>query len=341
MEKDGRAGCRIRAMLRVINESKIFDPLDAATGSGGAELLDPSAVKRGDRWWMVLAGQAHGFGPPQLFSASLLAGAPLSASGWVVTRTDAGDAAPLVPESRPGAWDGDGGRHCPSYVKGWDPHTSRWVERIYYAGALEHIWGPYTIGYVEWDGTQWVEHDRPVFQAIEEWEHGSVYEPNLIYHDGKWKMWYVAGANQDDYLVHGYAESVDGREWGSHTLFAPPEMKMFDFCVRQHGEGFAAVFSRAWVAQSPAPPETGLWLCTCDTPSGVQAAWGEPEQIMTAEDRGWHCGPFKPSLAFDEHDPRRAFVFFGGSYRTSDPGPFPFVFTTGCVELEMTGKKQP
>jgi hypothetical protein len=322
-------------VIRVLKESKIFDPREGSTGSTGAEVLDPSVVKRGDQWWMVLAGQAHGFGPPQIFSASLAPGVPLSSSGWTLTRTGADDVAPLVPESRPGAWDGDGGRHCPSYVKGWDPHAGRWVERIYYAGAREYIWGPYTIGYVEWDGAQWVEHENPVFLATEEWERGSVYEPNLIYHDGKWKMWYVAGANRDDYLVHGYAESADGREWGRHALFAPAEMKMFDFCVRRRGQGFVAVFSRVWVAQSPAPTETGLWLCTCDTPSGALADWSESVQIMTAEDRGWHSGPFKPSLAFDEQNPLHAFVFFAGSYRTSDPGPFPFAFTCGCVELEL------
>jgi hypothetical protein len=208
------------------------------------------------------------------------------------------------------------------------------VERIYYAGAREYIWGPYSIGYVEWDGTQWVEGENPVFRANEKWEHGSVYEPNLIYHDGKWKMWYVAGANRDDYLVHGYAESADGREWESHTLFAPAEMKMFDFCVRRRGERFIAVFSRIWVAPSPPPAEIGLWWCHADNASGVLADWCEPVQIMTAEDRGWHRGPFKPSLAFDDRDPRHAFVFFAGSYRTSDPGPFPFAFTCGCVELD-------
>jgi hypothetical protein len=41
----------------------------------------------------------------------------------------------------------------------------------------------------------------PVFTATEAWEHGGVYEPNLIYHDGKWKMWYVAGSNHEDYLA--------------------------------------------------------------------------------------------------------------------------------------------
>ena len=67
--------------IRIQGETKIFDPRDGSTGSGGAELLDPSVVKRGDQWWMILAGQAHGFGPPQIFSASLPSSAGLAASG--------------------------------------------------------------------------------------------------------------------------------------------------------------------------------------------------------------------------------------------------------------------
>ena len=87
-----------------------------------------------------------------------------------------------------------------------------------------------------------------MFIANEEWEHGSIYEPNLIYHDGKWKMWYVSGSNEEDYLVHGYAESDDGSAgWSKHKVFAPPEMKMFDFCVRQRGELFDAIFARVWL----------------------------------------------------------------------------------------------
>ena len=147
-------------MIRALRETKIFDPRDGSTGSGGAEVLDPSVVKCGDQWWMTLAGQAHGFGPPQLFSATLPAGASLSASGWTLARIGTGDVALLVRESRPGSWDGDGGRHCPAYVQGLDPHTERWVERIYYSGAREHIGGPYSIGYVEWDGAQWLVAGR-------------------------------------------------------------------------------------------------------------------------------------------------------------------------------------
>jgi hypothetical protein len=56
---------------------------------------------------------------------------------------------------------------------------------------------------------------------------------------------------------------------------------------------------------------------------------------MTAQDRGWHSGPWKPSFQFEGETGRRAFVFFDGMYRTSDPGPFPFAFTLGCFETVL------
>jgi hypothetical protein len=205
-----------------------------------------------------------------------------------------------------------------------------------YAGAADHIGGPYTIGCIEWDGVRWIDSSEPVFRAVEDWEHGSVYEPNLIYHDGKWRMWYVAGANQEDYLMHGYSESEDGISgWSAHTIFAPADMKMFDFCVRRRRGRFDAVFSRVWVRGGETPPETGLWWCHADTPASRLSGWGEPVQIMGAEDRGWHSGPFKPSLAFHEEDEGNAIVFFGGMYRTGDGGPFPFAFTLGGLEIAL------
>lgn len=317
-------------------ETKIFDPRDPATNSGGAELLDPTLVKRGDQLWMYMGGQALGYGPTDIFSASLPPNAPLSATGWTPTRDAAGELTPVAERSRSAGWDGDGGRHCPSYVRGWDPERHEWVERLYYAGAKDNLWGPYTIGYLEWDGDKWVDQPEPVFVANEDWEHGSVYEPNLIYHDGKWKMWYVAGANQEDYLVHGYAESEDGRTgWSKHVEFAPPEMKMFDFAVYPRGDAFEAVFSRVWMGNGLLPPETGLWWCRAAQPSGKLSDWSQPIQIMTFEDRGWRTGPWKPSPQFDERIADRALIFFDGIYRTSDPGPFPFVFTLGCLEIDL------
>jgi hypothetical protein len=314
---------------------KIFDPRDSSTGSGGAEVLDPTVVKQGNQWRMYLAGQAHGYGATEIYSASLPPKTPLSASGWKLTRNAAGELEPIAGRNLSGPWDAKGGRHCPSYVRGWDRCKGEWVERIYYAGGAENLWGPYTIGFLQWNGEKWMDQPEPAFLANEEWEHGSVYEPNLIYHDGRWKMWYVAGSNHEDYLVHGYTESEDGSTgWSTHKLFAPPEMKMFDFCARERGDAFEAIFARVWLGQGTPPPETGLWRCSCGTPSGEFTDWSQPLQVMTAEDRGWHSGPWKPSFQFDQQMGERVLVFFDGAYRTSDPGPFPFVFTLGCVEID-------
>jgi hypothetical protein len=324
----------------VLGKSKIFDPRDPSTAAYGSDLLDASVTKWGEAWWMVLAGQPAGYGATDLYSAALPEGAALSAAGWKPLRDSAGQLVPLSARQRSAAWDGRGGRHCPSYVKGWDPDREVWVERIYYAGAAENLWGPYTIGFLEWDGEQWQDQPEPAFAANEDWEHGSVYEPNLIYHDGKWKMWYVAGSNHEDYLVQGYAESADGRGgWSKHSPFSTPEMKIFDFCVRQRAEEFEAVFARVWMGRGEMPPETGLWWCRAGKPSGVLSDWAEPIQIMTGKDCGWHAGPWKPSLQFASDTGRRAFIFFDGSYRTSDPGPFPFAFTLGCAEVELPASK--
>jgi hypothetical protein len=316
-------------------EHKIFDPRDGLLAATGDELLDASVVQRDGAWWMCLAGQAHGQGAPDIFSAALPQNAPLSAQGWTPARDTSGELQPLAGKGHSRTWDEAGGRHCPAYVRGWHSKRGKWVERIYYAGGAEFARGPYRIGYLEWDGARWVDQPSPCFEAIEDWEHGSVYEPNLVWHEGRWKLWYVAGSNREKYLVHGYAESDDGEHWGPHTVFAPEEMKMFDFCVRQRGDGFDAVFARLHIGQdTPPPPETGLWWCHAEEPSGRLRDWSEPVQIMTAEDRGWHRGPFKPSLQFGEGG--KAWIFFDGMYNTGDPGPFPFALTLGCLEIELS-----
>jgi len=245
--------------FRIVDKTKIFDPAD-----GFSPLKDPGDVtdctiaKRGDQWWMFLAGTVIGQPGIHLFSASLPKGTPLSAKGWTLTsdRNDSSRIALLANYNASAPWDLNGGRHCPSYVRVWEPERNQWVERIYYAGGAEQVWGPYTIGYLEWDGSKWIDQPAPVFRAEEDWEHGSVYEPNLIYADGKWKMWYVAGSNHEDYLVHGYAESPDGRtNWTKHRIFAPPELKLFDFRLLPTSNGYEAVFSRVWLAQAEPRPK--------------------------------------------------------------------------------------
>ncbi len=315
---------------------KIFDPRDPMLPSPGAELSDSSVVHWNGRWTLFLTGQPAGFGPTDIFSATLVPGAPLSASGWIPARTAAGELSPLSPRRHSTAWDAKGGRHCPSYVRGWDPASQKWVDRIYYAGSSENLWGPYTIGFLEWDGEAWVDQPAPAFLPQEPWEYGSVFEPNLVYHEGKWKMWYVAGSHHANYLIHCYAESEDGRTGWTRAIFAPPEMKMFDFCVCPRAGGFDAIFARIWVAGGTPPPHTGLWWCRSSAPSPTLAGWSEPVQLMTAQDCGWHSAPWKPSFAFDQQNPGRATVFFNGLYHTGDPGPFPFAFTLGAFPLDFS-----
>ena len=324
--------------MQPLRKTKIFDPADGFAPLGDpANVTDATVFHRDGRWGMVLAGTVIGKPSIHLFSASLPDGAPLAATGWTLTPEEhAPTKIALLSESGASdVWDGKGGRHCPSYVRGWDPGRQTWVERIYYAGGAEQVWGPYTIGYLEWNGSQWVDQLAPVFIAEQDWEHGSVYEPNLIYADGMWKMWYVSGSNQEDYLVHGYSESADGRiNWTPHKMFAPAELKLFDFCVIPIATGFEAIFSRVWLANSDPPAATGLWWCHADRPYDDLSQWSKPVQIMTAENCGWHVGPWKPCVRYDESDPNRMFVFFDGIYRKNEPGPFPFAFTLGCVEFD-------
>jgi hypothetical protein len=316
---------------RVLRKIKVFDPADGfGPVKDVVELLDATLAKRGNRWWLFLAGQHHGTQEITLFSASLPEGAALSPTGWNLT-TAAGNPAAIEPLG--GAPNGSGGRHCPSYVKGWDPARQVEVERIYYARDGGQPWGPYVIAFLEWDGKQWVNRPEPAFIPTQDWEKGSVYEPNLIYTNGKWRIWYVSGANQDDYLVHGYSESADGRtNWSKPRVFAQNDLKIFDFRVFLGQKGHEAVFSRVWVGGGRSPESTGLWWCHCDDPSGDLSDWSEPVQLMGAADCGWHSGPWKPSVHRGEAFPGQLLIFFDGIYRIDVAGPFPFTFTLGCLE---------
>jgi len=331
----------LNRMIRSIRETKIFDPKDGfAPLADPVSITDPTIAWRDGRWWMCAGGKVVGSDGIHLFSASLPVGAPLSSSGWSLTsdRVDPKKIEILAGYENSRDWDFKGGRHCPCYVKGWDPNHDRAVERIYYAGAAAHPWGPYGIGFLEWNEGRWIDQPEPVFTATEGWEHGSVYEPNVIYHDGKWKMWYAAGSNQEDYIVQGFVESEDGRTgWSEHRIFLPAERKAFDFHVFRRREKFEAVFSRVWFGSEAAPSDTGLWWCCVDAPSPDIAQWSEPLQIMTAEDRGWHAAPWKPSACYSDADPNRLFVFFDGVYHTGKSGAFPYAFTLGSLEIDWLG----
>ena len=88
-------------------ETRVFDPaLGFAPLIDVIEVTDSALARRGDRWWMYLAGEAAGHEGIRLFSASLPAGAPLRAHGWRLT-PDPGDrhgsrSWPRAARARPG-----------------------------------------------------------------------------------------------------------------------------------------------------------------------------------------------------------------------------------------------
>lgn len=143
----------------------------------------------------------------------------------------------------------------------------------------------------------------------------------------------MAGSNQEDYLVQGFTESEDRRRgWSVRRIFAKAEEKMFDFCVTKTIRGYEAVYSKVWLGKAPAPAETGLWWCKAEVVESDLSQWSKPMQIMTAEDRQWHAGPWKPSLPYKENADERIFVFFDGIYKTAEAGPFG-LFGDGPAEV--------
>jgi hypothetical protein len=318
---------------------KLFDPKD---GFGAIKSIrvftDASVVKRGHQWWMIGGGFDVRKGNIVLLSASLPVGAPLSATGWSIT-TDPGDptaALELVPPAAKGSWDGVGGLHCPSYVRGWDPSAGDWRERIYYAGSSTSFAGPYSIGYLEWNGSHWTRHgDSPVFTATEPWEIPTVAEPNVIYYDGKWRMWYLAGPDKANQFLQGYAESIDGKTNWTKQVYWAGEQNVFDHSILAANGRFESIFARYPLASRKLAPTDGLWWHSSNQPSADAQRWSKATQILSPFDgqAAWHAGGiWKPSFQYSDTDPTRAFVFFDGAYAAS--GPFP-VFTLGCIECKL------
>ena len=65
---------------------KLFDPKDGFGAIKNIRVFtDSSVIKRGNQWWMIGGGFDLRKGNIVLLSASLPAGAPLSAHGWSIT----------------------------------------------------------------------------------------------------------------------------------------------------------------------------------------------------------------------------------------------------------------
>ncbi|MBP2338051.1 hypothetical protein JOF41_004229 [Saccharothrix coeruleofusca] len=275
--------------IELLDKARLFDGADV------------TLMRREDRWWMIMGELADPAVPRiDLRAAHLLRGATADRTEWTIV----GQCAAPAPAD---GWDATG-YHCVSYVRGRS--GGRWVERLYYASsaAWTDITGPYSIGFLEWDGSQWVRHPEPVFTATEPWERGTVAEPNLLHHDGRWLLWYCAGLSTDGTQVIGFAESPDGvTGWTGRRIFAADGE--FDALVVASGTGFDLVTAKHPLVAAPGPDD-GVWWAR----SGTLGQWPAPVRLVSTTDgTSWHRdGVWKPSLVREGDS---LVVFFNGSRR--------------------------
>lgn len=333
---------------RLSGPTKLFDS-DAGFGAitNLATLTDASVARRGDQWWLFLAGMDRTTRTIRLFSARAPAGAPLESAPWAIV-TKPGEpsiAQPLVEGPTAGSWDGTG-LHCPCYVRGLDPSApaanAGWKERIYYAGSNNRTFlGPYSIGYVEWNGETWVPaQPGPVFAATERWECGSVCEPNLVYDAGKWRMWYAFGPTPKGRFGIGYAESRDGRtDWSRHQVCFAEAENIFDFNVVVVGDHLEAIAARNPWAPPDHGPKPGLFWTRTTDPHNGPGEWLRSWVPLLHRDEGsdWtRNGIWKPSFQRSEADPSHVIVFFDASYPSGlTPPQRPFHLATGRAVFQL------
>lgn len=62
------------------------------------------------------------------------------------------------------------------------------------------------------DGINWTKHAEPVLVGTNDWEKAGVTDPAVIYHDGKFRMFYGGWGTPKSFRI-GYAESEDGIHW--------------------------------------------------------------------------------------------------------------------------------
>ena len=113
---------------------------------------------------------------------------------------------PVLPTGPSGAWD-ENETHYLSVI--WDEGTYK----MWYAG---YNGSSQSIGYAtSTDGINWTKYSgNPVLSPSEAWEGSQLVLPEVIKHDGIYKMWYQ---NVSIPRHIGYATSSDGINWTKHA----------------------------------------------------------------------------------------------------------------------------
>lgn len=280
-----------------------------------ANVADPSVARRDGGYWMVLGALDPATHVIDLFSAE----SARATDGWrIVTEPDDPTLARRIAgRPAPDGWDATG-YHCPSYVAGVG-RDGEPVERIYYASsATWSFYGPYQIGFLEWDGQSWRRHPEPVFGAARPWEPGTVLEPHVRYADGHWLMHYTAGIGADvPRAATALVASADGiGDW--HPIGAPEPDRFDTF----------AVGDLDIVARHPLngvfTDDDGLWLVTQENSRQI---------LRTVDGTDWHAlGAWKPTALVAGGE----LVVFCTAMGLPSAGPVP-LFGIGCVAVPLEG----
>jgi hypothetical protein len=336
-------------LQRTVSTTSQVKLFDSGEGYGAiknlATLTDPTLAKRDGRWHLFLAGMDRTTRTINLFEATLPAGAGLGDPNWSITVDPANPTAakPLVVPNGGDAWDGTG-LHCPAFVRGTNAAGFA-CERIYYAGSNNKTYqGPYAIGCLEWKNGKWERVEGgPVFAATEPWEGGSVFEPSVVFSDGKWRLWYGFGPSKSWRFGIGYAESEDGlHHWSQHRIYLPDATNTFDCSVIEAGGRLEGVLARnPWAG----PPTDGNLLWSSIDHTASDAAGSGSQNVVLLGSKGtepWHgSGAWKPAFQYDETDPTIMYVFFDGSYPSGlTPPQRPFHLTLGRLTVHWNADRR-
>ena len=116
------------------------------------------------------------------------------------------------------------------------------------------------------DGISWTKYPDPVLIPTEDWETSGVTHPTVIFHDGKFKMWYAALGSGT--WRAGYAESPDGISWSKS-----PENPL-DLPTLGHLGGLDIIFYE------------NNWHLFYHTGEGVQT---NIYHVVSDDLTNWHC----------------------------------------------------
>ncbi len=164
----------------------------------------------------------------------------------------------------------------------WTPPSDVLMKHVYAPsviriGKLYQMWytdvsGPTWIIRHAWsrDGRKWYPTAEPSIVIDQDWEHQRLFYPHVVFHEGRYHMWYGSywkkdGKRQSKTAI-GYAASIDGMRWFKHEqnpVFMPDASRPWEsHYVTSHSVLFneEAREWRIYYASRKKPPFTNKYF---------------------------------------------------------------------------------